>query len=98
MTLPIATSTIERAATSKPATASNPWTRALTVYVILALAVFAFPGGMVAWLDERNGGGWLEAPLALARAVDAVSAATGVKQLGEGLRKRFALWAGEEEE
>ena len=45
---------------------------------------------MVDWLDERNASGWLSAPLALARGVDAVSSALGVKQVGESLRRRFA--------
>jgi len=62
----------------------------LIVNAILALAFFAFPGGLVEWLDERNTTGWLEAPLTLARGIDAVSAATGVKALGQGLRKRFS--------
>jgi hypothetical protein len=69
--------------------------RVATVYAILALAVFAFPGGWVDWLEERNGGGWLEAPLALARGIEAVSGAVGVKRAGEALRRRFAAIVGE---
>ena len=52
------------------------------LYAVLALAAFAFPGGMVDWLDERNADGWLAAPLAIARGVDAASAAVGVKRSG----------------
>ncbi len=71
--------------------------RLATVYAILALAVFAFPGGMVAWLDERNDSGWLAAPLAVARGIDAASGAVGVKQVGEALRKRFAAAIGDDD-
>ena len=62
---------------------------------MLALTVFAFPGGMVDWLDERNASGWLAAPLAVARGVDAVSAAVGVKGVGERLRSWFAAVIGD---
>jgi hypothetical protein len=71
--------------------------RLATVYAILALGVFAFPGGMVAWLDERNDSGWLSAPLAVARGIDAASGAVGVKQVGEALRKRFAGLFGDDD-
>ena len=64
--------------------------RILMIYAILALAAFAFPGGVVAWLDERNASGWLSAPLSVARAMDAASNAIGVKGVGGSLRKRFA--------
>jgi hypothetical protein len=67
----------------------------LTIYAILALAVFAFPGGMVDWLDEHNQSGALTAPLALARGIDAASSAVGVKAVGAALRKRFAAIVGE---
>jgi hypothetical protein len=65
------------------------------LYAILALGVFCFPGGLVDWLDERNASGWLSAPLALARGVDTVSAAIGVKQVGESLRARFTAAVGD---
>ena len=71
--------------------------RILAIYVILALAVFAFPGGLVAWLGDRNQDGWLDAPLALMRGVDAASSALGVKAVGQRLRKGFAGAIGEEE-
>jgi len=83
--------------TDKPHSAANPWTRAAIIYVVLALGVFAFPGGFVSWLDDRNASGWLTAPLALAQAIDKVSAAVGVKGIGQALRKRFATFAGEDE-
>jgi hypothetical protein len=79
------------------ARAASPWRRILIVYAILATAFFAFPGGVVDWLDERNATGWLDAPLAIARGVDAASAAVGVKAVGESLRKRFAAIVGEDD-
>ena len=74
--------------------AASPWRRISVIYAILALAVFAFPGGIVDWLDEHNSTGWLDAPLAIARGVDAVSAAAGVKAVGQGLRKQFSSVVG----
>ena len=71
--------------------------RILATYAILALAVFAFPGGLVSWLDDRNGSGWLDAPLGIMRGVDAVSAALGVKGVGQRLRKGFASALGDDE-
>ena len=70
--------------------------RIFALYVILAVAVFAFPGGLVSWLDDRNRTGWLDAPLGLTRAIDAASAAVGVKPVGQRLRKAFAAAVGEE--
>jgi hypothetical protein len=70
--------------------------RIFATYVILALAVFAFPGGLVSWLDDRNRTGWLDAPLAIMRGVDAASAALGVKAVGQRLRKGFAGAIGED--
>jgi hypothetical protein len=72
--------------------------RLATIYVILALAVFAFPGGIVDWLDERNDSGWLAAPLAVAHGIDALSGAIGVKRVGEALRKRFAAIIGDSDD
>jgi hypothetical protein len=71
--------------------------RILGVYLILAIAVFCFPGGLVSWLDDRNQTGWLNAPLAVMRGVDAASSALGVKQAGQRLRKGFASAIGEDE-
>jgi len=78
-----------------PARAARRYT--LTVYAVLALASFAFPGGLVDWLDERNASGWLNAPLALMRGVDRISTATGVEPIGRALRKRFAALIGQED-
>ncbi|MGO9769663.1 MAG: hypothetical protein ACLPSW_08950 [Roseiarcus sp.] len=85
------------APTQKPVSATNPWSWARVVYAVFALTVFCFPGGMVDWLDERNASGWLAAPLALARGVDAASAAVGAKGVGQGLRKWFAQVVGDSE-
>ncbi len=71
--------------------------RIFAVYAIFVIAVFAFPGGLVSWLDDRNASGWLSAPLAVMRGVDAVSAALGVKAVGERLRNGFAAAVGEDE-
>jgi hypothetical protein len=61
----------------------------LAIYAILALAAFAFPGGLREWLEERNSSGRLWLPLAAARQIEAASQAVGVKQIGENLRQRF---------
>ena len=66
--------------------------RIFAVYAILGLAWFAFPGGVVAWMDDHNRSGWLGGPRAFAGVVDAASAAVGVKQAGERLRATFAGW------
>jgi hypothetical protein len=71
--------------------------RISATYLILAIAVFAFPGGLVSWLDDRNRSGWLDAPLAVMHGVDAVSSALGVKAVGQRLRKGFAGLIGEDE-
>ena len=81
----------------KPRTATNPWTWLRVLYGVLALTVFAFPGGLVEWLDERNASGWLSAPLALARGVDVASTAVGAKGVGERLRHWFAAAIGDAE-
>jgi hypothetical protein len=66
----------------------------VVLYSVLALEAFAFPGGLVDWLEEHNYSGWLAGPLALARVVDSASARCGVKQVGERLRQRFATLIG----
>jgi hypothetical protein len=71
--------------------------RIIWIYVALALIVFAFPGGLVSWLDDRNSSGWLDAPLAVMRGVDALSEAVGVKLFGQRLRRSFAAAVGEDE-
>ena len=82
---------------NKPATLRYAGRRIAVVYAILALAAFAFPGGIVSWLDERNDSGWLAAPLAMARGVESVSGAMGVKGAGQALRKGFAAMIGGDE-
>ncbi len=82
-------------AAQHPASAVSPWSWARVVYAVFALTLFCFPGGMVDWLEERNASGWLGAPLALARGVDAASAALGAKRVGEGLRQWFATAIGQ---
>jgi hypothetical protein len=78
-----------------PPSPTSPWAWLRVLYAVLAIAAFAFPGGLVEWLDERNTDGWLSAPLALARGVDAVSAAVGVKAVGQTLRGWFAAAIGD---
>ncbi len=80
---------------AKPPSSTSPFAWLRVIYAMLALTAFAFPGGMVDWLDERNVSGWLSAPLAVARGVDAASAAVGVKQGGQWLRARFAAAIGD---
>ncbi len=80
---------------AKPRTSTSPWAWLRVLYAVLALTVFAFPGGMVDWLDERNTTGWLSGPLAVARGIDAASAAIGVKGVGEALRRWFAAAIGD---
>jgi len=82
---------------AKPPTSTSPWAWARVLYAVLALTVFAFPGGLVDWLDDRNADGWLSAPLALASGVDAASTALGVKQIGQRLRGWFAAAIGGED-
>jgi len=64
---------------------------------MLCITMFAFPGGLVSWLDDHNTSGWLAAPLAVMREVDALSAAIGVKAVGQRLRKGFAAAVGDDE-
>jgi hypothetical protein len=72
--------------------------RLFAVYAILAITVFLFPGGLTGWLDDRNRTGWLDAPLAVMRAVDAASAAIGVKGVGKRLRARFRSVVGDDDD
>lgn len=71
--------------------------RIFAVYAILALGVFAFPGGLVSWLDDRNANNRLAAPLAVMRGIDAASAALGVKAVGEKLRAGFRSLIGDDD-
>jgi hypothetical protein len=70
----------------------------LAIYAILALAAFAFPGGLRDWLEERDAGGRLWLPLAIARQIETASQAVGVKPIGEALRRRFGEAIGGDQE
>ena len=78
-----------------PAKPSSPRRWIIAITAILALTAFAFPAGLRDWLDERNASGWLDAPLAAARQIEAASDAIGLAPIGAALRKRFALLVGE---
>jgi hypothetical protein len=82
--------------TEKANRVASPWVRFGIIFIVLLAGDFAFPGGLVDWLDERNERGWLSAPLAVARGADAVSSALRVKQVGQGLRQAFGDWVGSE--
>ena len=66
----------------------DPWNRGIVIYSVLALAAFAFPGGLVSWLEDRYGKAWIALPLAVAKTIDAASTAVGVKLVGSELRRR----------
>jgi hypothetical protein len=68
----------------------TPWNWAVIIYSVLSLAVFCFPGGVLDFLEERNGGGWLSAPIQLMRVLDRASAAIGLSEVGSELRSVFA--------
>jgi hypothetical protein len=74
-------------------TTNHPLRWIVVIYAILALTVFAFPAGLRDWLEERDAGGKLWLPLAIARQIEAASDAVGVKPVGERLR----AWFGNEE-
>jgi hypothetical protein len=80
-----------------PVAANSPLRWMGTVYVILALTAFAFPAGLRGWLEERDAGGRLWLPLAIARHIEAASQAVGVGPIGEELRRRFAALIGDRE-
>ncbi|HTZ66884.1 MAG TPA: hypothetical protein VMB83_05340, partial [Roseiarcus sp.] len=62
----------------KQRTCDTPRDWAVVVYSVLGLAVFCFPGGVLDFLEERNGGGWLAAPVQVMRAFDRASGAIGL--------------------
>ena len=80
-----------------PFAANSPKRWMVVIYSVLALAAFAFPAGLRDWLEERDAGGWLAAPLAVARRIEAASEAVGVKQCGEALRRRFEKLIGDQD-
>jgi hypothetical protein len=69
---------------------NRPWDWAVVIYSVLGLAVLCFPGGVLDFLEERNGGGWLTAPVQLMSAVDRASAAIKLSEVGAELRGTFA--------
>ena len=72
-----------------------PWRWAGMLYSVPFLAAFAFPGGLVDWLDDRNASGWLSIPLTVAEGIDIASKAVGVEALGVELRRGFKNIVGE---
>jgi hypothetical protein len=74
----------------KQRTFDSPSDWAVVIYGVLGLAVFCFPGGVLDFLEERNGGGWLTNAVQLMRAVDSASAAIGLSEVGAKLRGTFA--------
>ena len=72
--------TTMKAAASNP-TSTSPLRRILIIYAILGLVWFAFPGGLVDWLDERNASGWLDAPLVIDGPINGESFAAYVEQV-----------------
>ena len=72
-----------------------PWRWAGMLYLVLFLAAFAFPDGLVDWLDDRNAGGWLSIPLTAAKGIDIASKTLGVKAVAVELRRRFSSVIGE---
>lgn len=74
----------------------GPFYWAIVIYASLSLAAFAFPDGLVDWLEERNGESWVAAPLAIANAIDFASTAVGVKFVGLYARRVFAAQLDEE--
>ena len=86
-----------KAAAGHPRPRRARWRRILIIYAILGLAWFAFPGGLVDWLDERNATGWLDrAARARARHRRGFG---GNRREGRraSLRKRFAAIIGDDE-
>jgi hypothetical protein len=68
----------------------GPFYWGIVIYTTLALAAFAFPNGLVDWLQERNGEIWVAAPLAIANAIDFASTLVGAKAVGVEARRMFA--------
>ena len=79
------------------AVSSSPLPWLVTIYAILALTAFAFPGGLRDWLEERNANGRLWLPLAMARQIEAASNAIGVAPIGADLRRRFGKLIGDQD-
>ena len=67
------------------------------IYCILALTAFAYPAGLRDWLEERDSGGRLWLPLAIARQIETASDAIGVKSVGVRLRAWFGQLIGDDQ-
>ena len=80
-----------------PAAANRPLRWIVVIYCVLALTAFAYPAGLRDWLEERDSGGRLWLPLAIARQIENASDAIGVKPVGVRLRAWFGKLIGEEE-
>jgi hypothetical protein len=80
-----------------PPAANRPLRWILPIYAILALAAFAFPAGLRDWLEERDSGGRLWLPIAIARQIEAASDAVGVKPVGAHLKAWFGRLIGDDQ-
>jgi hypothetical protein len=78
-----------------PVATNRPLRWMIVIYAILALTAFAYPAGLRDWLEERDSGGRLWLPIAIARQIEAASSAVGVKPIGEHLRAWFSRLIGE---
>lgn len=78
-----------------PVATNRPLRWMIVIYAILALTAFAYPAGLPDWLEERDSGGRLWLPIAIARQIEAASSAVGVKPIGEHLRAWFSRLIGE---
>jgi hypothetical protein len=80
-----------------PAATNRPLRWIVVIYAVLALTAFAYPAGLRDWLEERDSGGRLWLPLAIARQIETASDAIGVKSVGVRLRAWFGRLIGDDE-
>ena len=80
-----------------PAATNRPLRWIVVIYSVLALTAFAYPAGLRDWLEERDSGGRLWLPLAIARQIETASDAVGVKPVGVRLRAWFGKLIGDDE-
>jgi len=67
---------------------SRDW--AVVIYSVLGLALFAFPGGVLDSLEDRNADGFLWAPILIVKTIDELSNAVGLSVVSADLRRAFA--------
>jgi hypothetical protein len=79
------------------AATNHPLRWIVVIYCVLALTAFAYPAGLRDWLEERDSGGRLWLPLAIARQIETASDAIGVKSVGVRLRAWFGRLIGDDE-